>query len=66
MRSNYFPDRHGRLIAARLSADRGRASRDDPIDGSISAEIDNRLQDRVRLGQDRIFKHRLVGNKRIH
>jgi len=32
----------------------------------ITAQIDDRLQDRLRLGQDRIFKHRLVGNKGIH
>ncbi len=66
MRSNYFPDRDGRLIVAKSSVDTPRKSPDDPIDRSISTETDNRLQDRLRLGQDRVFEHRLVGHKRIH
>jgi hypothetical protein len=66
MRCNYFPDLVSRLIVAKPSVDRPGKPPDDPIDRSISAEIDNRLQDRLRLRQDRIFEHRLVSHKRIH
>ena len=38
----------------------------DRLQPSEGMQVDDGLQHRIRLGQNRILKHRLIGHKRIH